>query len=315
MTPERPEKMLQRLLHHTHTLSPTEKSMGIITLAMLLIPGLDATAKLLTADLSPIQIGCVRFGLQAALLAILAAATGKHVPGKHVLFRLMMAGFWIAGSAGFLFWGLSYLPLANNTAIFFVEPLILMLMSAALLGERIRRYQYLAVIVGLIGALIVIRPNWEAYGAAALLPLLAATCFASHVATLRHLSSHIGSLCSQLWISIFACLWMALGLVIGELFSLEVMQWQPLKLEHTGLFLLMAVVATLAFGLVSLALKQAPASLMAPFQYLEIISATALGYLLFGEYPDTLTWLGTAIILASGLYLFYRERKAQQLLR
>lgn len=307
--------MLQRLLHHTHTLSPTEKSMGIITLAMLLIPGLDAIAKLLTADLSPIQIGCVRFGLQASLLGILLVRSDKILPARHVLLRLLMAGFWIAGSAGFLFWGLSYLPLANNTAIFFVEPLILMLISAALLGESIQRYQYLAVIVGLLGAMVVIRPNWEAYGAAALLPLLAATCFASHVATLRHLSSHIGSLASQFWIGLFACMWMALAILIGELFEIEFLQWRAMNMEQSSLMLLMAVVATLAFGLVSIALKRAPASLLAPFQYLEIISATALGYLIFGDYPDALTWLGTFIILGSGLYLFYRERRNQQLLR
>ncbi len=307
--------MLQRLLHHTHTLSPTEKSMGIITLAMLLIPGLDAIAKLLTADLSPIQIGCVRFGLQALLLGTLLIRSDKILPARQVLLRLMMAGFWIAGSAGFLFWGLSYLPLANNTAIFFVEPLILMLISAALLGESIQRYQYLAVIVGLLGAMVVIRPNWEAYGAAALLPLLAATCFASHVATLRHLSSHIGSLASQFWIGLFACMWMALAVLIGELFEIEFLQWRAMNMEQSSLLLLMAVVATLAFGLVSIALKRAPASLLAPFQYLEIISATALGYLIFGDYPDALTWLGTFIILGSGLYLFYRERRTQQLLR
>lgn len=307
--------MLQRLLHHTHTLSPTEKSMGIITLAMFLIPGLDAIAKLLTADLSPIQIGCVRFGLQALLLGTLLIRSDKILPARQVLLRLMMAGFWIAGSAGFLFWGLSYLPLANNTAIFFVEPLILMLISAALLGESIQRYQYLAVIVGLLGAMVVIRPNWEAYGAAALLPLLAATCFASHVATLRHLSSHIGSLASQFWIGLFACMWMALAVLIGELFEIEFLQWRAMNMEQSSLLLLMAVVATLAFGLVSIALKRAPASLLAPFQYLEIISATALGYLIFGDYPDALTWLGTFIILGSGLYLFYRERRTQQLLR
>ncbi|WP_010322737.1 DMT family transporter [Marinobacterium stanieri] len=289
--------------------------MGIITLAMLLIPGLDAIAKLLTADLSPIQIGCVRFGLQALLLGTLLIRSDKILPARHVLLRLMMAGFWIAGSAGFLFWGLSYLPLANNTAIFFVEPLILMLISAALLGESIQRYQYLAVIVGLLGAMVVIRPNWEAYGAAALLPLLAATCFASHVATLRHLSSHIGSLASQFWIGLFACIWMALAVLIGELFEIEFLQWRAMNMEQSSLLLLMAVVATLAFGLVSIALKRAPASLLAPFQYLEIISATALGYLIFGDYPDALTWLGTCIILGSGLYLFYRERRTQQLLR
>ncbi|WP_417532841.1 DMT family transporter [Marinobacterium stanieri] len=289
--------------------------MGIITLAMLLIPGLDAIAKLLTADLSPIQIGCVRFGLQALLLGTLLIRSDKILPARQVLLRLMMAGFWIAGSAGFLFWGLSYLPLANNTAIFFVEPLILMLISAALLGESIQRYQYLAVIVGLLGAMVVIRPNWEAYGAAALLPLLAATCFASHVATLRHLSSHIGSLASQFWIGLFACMWMALAVLIGELLEIEFLQWRAMNMEQSSLLLLMAVVATLAFGLVSIALKRAPASLLAPFQYLEIISATALGYLIFGDYPDALTWLGTCIILGSGLYLFYRERRTQQLLR
>jgi len=306
--------MLQRLQHHTHALSPTEKGMGIMALAMLLIPGMDAIAKLLSTSLSPAQIGCIRFAMQTLLLAAFMARGGSSTSAGvcRVLGQLMLSGLWIAAAITFLFWGLSYLPLANNIAIFFVEPLLLMLMSAWFLGEKVGRHQYGAVIVGLIGALIVIRPNWEAYGWVTVLPLLAAFFYAAHMATLRHLSGHIDGLASQFWSGVFACLFLALAMLFGEHWNIEQLQWHSNVSEHWAILLLMGVLSALAFGLINAAFKRAPASLLAPFQYLEIISATALGYLLFGDYPDAITWLGTAIILGSGLYLFQRERRTRQ---
>ncbi len=304
--------MLQRLRHHTHGLSSTEKGMGIITLAMLLIPGMDAIAKLLAPALSPAQIGCLRFAMQTLLLAgfMMRDRTGLAI--RPVLGQLMLSGLWIATALTFLFWGLTYLPLANNIAIFFVEPLLLMLMSAWFLGEKVGRHQYGAVFVGLLGALIVIRPNWEAYGWVTVLPLLAATFYAAHMATLRHLSGRISGLASQFWSGVFACLFLVLAMLVGNMSGFEQLEWRPNIAAHWQLLLLLGVLSALAFGLINAAFKRAPASLLAPFQYLEIISATALGYLLFGDYPDAITWLGTAIILGSGLYLFQRERRTRQ---
>lgn len=304
--------MLQRLQHHTHTLSPTEKGMGIMALAMLLIPGMDAIAKLLSTSLSPAQIGCIRFAMQTLLLAGFMVRSGSGAGVRPVIGQLMLSGLWIAAAVTFLFWGLSFLPLANNIAIFFVEPLLLMLMSAWFLGEQVGRHQYLAVIVGLLGALIVIRPNWDAYGWVTVLPLLAATFYAAHMATLRHLSDRIKGLASQFWSGIFACMFLALAILFGEIFGLKQLRWHVNVSEHWGVLMLMGGLSALAFGLINAAFKRAPASLLAPFQYLEIISATALGYLLFGDYPDAITWLGTAIILGSGLYLFQRERRTRQ---
>jgi len=307
--------MLQRLQHHTHALSPTEKGMGIMALAMLLIPGMDAIAKLLANDLSPAQIGCIRFGLQTLLLAgfMLRERTSESI--RPVLLQLMLSGFWIAAAVTFLFWGLIYLPLANNIAIFFVEPLLLMLMSAWFLGERVGKHQYAAVFVGLLGALIVIRPNWQAYGWVTVLPLLAAAFYAAHMATLRHLSGHISGLRSQFWSGLFACLFLTLAILAGDSAEVKLLSWNAIGTEQLSLLMLMGVLSALAFCLINAAFKRAPASLLAPFQYLEIISATALGYLLFGDYPDALTWLGTAVILGSGLYVFHRERQTQKALR
>ncbi|GAA0786802.1 DMT family transporter [Marinobacterium sediminicola] len=304
--------MLQRLRHHTHALSPTEKGMGIITLAMLLIPGMDAIGKLLAPALSPAQIGFVRFAMQTLLLLGFMTRDRAGFAIRPVIGQLMLSGLWIAAAVTFLFWGLIYLPLANNIAIFFVEPLILLLFSAWFLGEKVGRHQYGAVFVGLLGALIVIRPNWEAYGWVTLLPLLAATFYAAHMATLRHLSGQISGLTSQFWSGVFACLFLALAILLGDPAGIPQLEWRPDMLDQWPLLLTMGSLSAIAFCLINAAFKHAPASLLAPFQYLEIISATALGYLLFNDYPDTITWLGTAIILASGLYLFQRERRSRQ---
>jgi drug/metabolite transporter (DMT)-like permease len=304
--------MLYRLLHHTQALSPAEKGMGLMTLAMLLIPGMDAIGKLLASALSPAQITLLRFAMQTLLLAGLMRNDRTGLAIGPVLGPLMLSGLWIAASLTFLFWGLSHLPLANNTAIFFVEPLILMLMSAWFLREKVSRHQYGAVFVGLAGALIVIRPNWQVYGWVTLLPLLAATFYAAHMATLRHLSGQISGLAAQFWSGVFACLFLALAMLLGEAAGITQLEWRPHALNQWPLLLMMGILSALAFGLINLAMRLAPASLLAPFQYLEIISATALGYLLFNDYPDAITWLGTAIILGSGLYLFLRERRIRK---
>jgi drug/metabolite transporter (DMT)-like permease len=282
---------------------------GLMTGAMLIAPGLDVIAKLLLDRLTPAQVAAGRFLMQTLVLApiLLQAGAARRPAAGHAV-----AGLCLGGALVCLNHALTVMPVANAIAIFFVEPLILTLLAALVLGERIGWRRVAAIAVGLLGALVVLRPNVAAYGPAALFPLGTAILFAFYMLVTRAMSrTRRGGAALQFWSGAFA----ALGLVVfataeGALseaprigvFALDGREW--------ALFALLGLLAALTHRLIVLALTRIEAGIAAPFQYLEIVSATLLGWLVFGDFPDALTWAGTAIIVGAGLYVFHRTRRA-----
>lgn len=281
--------------------------MALMTIAMLMVPGLDAIAKILTATLAPAQVAWGRFLFQTLAILPLMLVLGRPVrttqPGVHVIRGLLLALALLL-----IIWALKYLPLANAIAIFFVEPLILTLMSAFFLGERIGARRLVAVGVGLAGALIVIRPNWEAFGWAAVLPLGTAICFAGYLTLTRYAAADGDPLAMQLWAGLFATLGLSVAIVVGEAAELAVLDPVWPGRQDWALLVILGMLSALGHVTIAFAFRYAAAGILAPFQYLEIISATILGLVLFGDFPDALTWLGTALIIGAGLYVFLRER-------
>ena len=198
--------------------------------------------------------------------------------------------------------------MANAIAIFFVEPLVLTLFSAWFLGERVGRRRLAAVVVGFMGALVVIRPNWAAFGWPALLPLGTAVCFAGYLTLTRRSAVAEEPLAMQLWAGIFAALALSVAVLAGEGFAIAVLDPAWPDAREWALLVGLGLVSAVGHVIIAFAFRHAPAGILAPFQYLEIISATILGFLLFGDFPDTLTWAGTAVIVGSGLYVFLLER-------
>lgn len=280
--------------------------MLLMAAAMLLFPVSDALAKTLTAQLTPAQIAAARFLFQSLLLLpILLLVKGGRIPPPGP--RHLLLGALIALAVIFLFSGLEALPLANNTALFFIEPILLTLISALLLRERISMRQWLAVATGLAGTVVVLRPNWSAYGAAAIFPLAAGACFAGFLALTRVVARRDDVLSLAFWTGAAAALILVIvvassGAMDGNLVAVT------LRLDAAVWPLLIGVglIAAATNVLTAAALQRAGAGLLAPFQYLEIVSATLLGWWIFNDIPDPLTGLGTAIIVASGLYVFSR---------
>lgn len=288
--------------------SDAETGMALMAATMLMVPGIDAIAKVLSATLAPGQVAWGRFVFQTAILFPLMVVMGRHPrtiqPGVHAA-----RGALIAGAILLLFWALKYLPIANAIAIFFVEPLILTLLSAVFLGERIGPRRLGAVLLGLVGALIVIRPNWSLFGWAAVLPLGAACCFAGYLALTRHSAAAEHPLTMQLWAGFFAALLLTLVLLAGQGFTLAPIDPAWPDTRDWGLLVALGLLSAIGHVMLAFAFRLTAAGILAPFQYLEIISATLLGLLLFGDFPDAVTWLGTALIVAAGLYVFLRERR------
>ncbi|MEL6282947.1 MAG: DMT family transporter [Pseudomonadota bacterium] len=277
--------------------------------AMLFIPGIDAIAKLLADRVPAVQISWSRFFFQTLYIAPIilltigpAAMRAKNPP------VVILRGVLIAAATLFFFTSLRYLPLAEAIAIFFVEPLLLTVLSAIFLRERIGWRRILAVIVGLGGAQLIIQPSFAEVGWPALLPLGAAATFAVYLLLTKTLAASERPLTLHLWAGIAGT--GALGIAMGVGVVTGVESFTPVwPSAGDWLFLaLLGAIATAAHFLVVIAFGLAPASLLAPFQYLEIVSATLLGYLIFNDFPGPQTWAGIAIIIGAGGFVLWRER-------
>jgi drug/metabolite transporter (DMT)-like permease len=201
------------------------------------------------------------------------------------------------------------MPIANAISIFFVEPLILTLLSAYLLGEGLGWRRLTAVGLGLIGALVVIRPNWAAFGPAAIYPLFAACGFAGYLLITRVMTRKGGRLALQFWIGIAAMSAMAVATLVGDALGVPVLALGWPQGVQWGYLAAMGLIAAVSHQMIAHALARAEAGVLAPLQYLEIISAVLIGWFVFADFPDRLTWLGTGIIIGAGTYVFYRERQ------
>lgn len=291
----------------------TETGMLMMTVAMLLLPCIDAVAKSLAGIVPPAEIALARFLVQTLVLLPLVLKAGPF--RSLAVFGVNAArGALIMMATLFFFWALQYLPLAEAIAIFFVEPLILTLLSPLLLKEPVGWRRLLAVFIGFGGALLIIRPTFQDTGWPALLPLGAALCFAFYLVLTRRLATGMDPVLMQFQAGLGGAATATLLLLAGWWSG-----WLPNVILPVApdtrsilLLVLLGLIATGGHILVVHAFRRASASILAPFQYLEIISATLLGYLVFGDFPDATTWIGIAIIVGSGLFVFYRERRLQE---
>lgn len=280
-----------------------ERAMLIMVVAMLLLPAIDALAKVLAATVPAGLIAWSRFAFQSALLAPAALKMRHSAQPVHAA-----RGALLAVTTLMFFAAVRVLPLAEAISIFFVEPLILTLLSAVLLRESIGWRRISAVIVGFAGALIIIRPSYEIFGLHALLPLGAAFCFALYLILTRRIAPREDPTTMQFHAGFYGFLVMSAGLAAGWAFDIGVLTPVWPTMTDWVLLALIGVVATVGHQMVVHAFRRAEAAILAPFQYLEIVGATAYGFILFGDFPDATTWLGVAIIVGSGFYVFHRER-------
>lgn len=290
--------------------SSVSTGLALMALAMLIIPSMDILGKLLSKEINGIQVAQWRFGFQALyilpFLLWLKGASGllpKRI-GLNLLRAVLMAG-----AVTCFFTALRWMSVPDAIAVFFVEPLILTILSGLILKEQVGWRRRIAVGVGFIGALIVIQPSYAVFGPVSLLPVCTAFLFANYLLLTKALAAHEDPLTMQFFSGmagfgvLTAVSWgggMA-GISILEMVWPTPRQW--LLLAGVGL------IATICHLMIVHAFKRAPASVLAPFNYIEIVSATLLSYLVFQDVPNAWKWLGISIIVASGLYVWWRERQ------
>lgn len=289
------------------------RGMALMTFAMLMLPMMDGISKLLSTsyDVTPGQITFGRFLVQASLLApiiIWRLGIQSLVPRRWLI--NLLRGAIVSIAVLLFFVTLRYMPIADAIAVFFIEPFILTILSVIFLKETVGWRRMMAVLIGFAGAMLIVQPSYEVFGYVSLLPIGTAILFAIYLLVTRRFGSDDDPLTMQFAAGIGGTITLFAALVLGNFTGIEDIASPgiPEFGFRWGLIVAIGALATIGHLCVVWAFRMANASLLAPFQYIEIVGATLLGYFMFGEFPNALKWLGIAIIIGSGLYLYFRER-------
>ncbi|MFZ1340422.1 MAG: DMT family transporter [Paracoccaceae bacterium] len=280
----------------------------------LLAPLLDVAAKLAAEGGIPVgQVTAARFVVQCGLMLPVVAVMGVRLrAGRRALGLVALRAALLVFSTFAFVSGIAVMPLADALAIVFVEPFILLLLGRWLFGDQVGPRRILACLVGFAGALLVIQPSLQAFGLVALWPLGTAFSFAFYMLVTRSVSDVMHPVAMQAhtsWIGVAICLpvvWLMNDGPLPALDSVMPLGWQWLWLFGVGFW------AAVSHLCMTYALSYAPAATLAPLHYLEIVVAVALGYLIFDDLPNALTWAGIVVIVASGLFVIHRERLAHR---
>lgn len=273
---------------------------GLMLVAMVIVPLMDAAAKYISGDFDTLQIVWGRYFFHALfLLPIVVWRYGRRAFHSRRPFMQLVRGTLLASSTWLFFAAIARMPLADAIATIFVYPFIVTALSPLVLGEPVGIRRWLAVLVGFVGALIVIRPDGDIMNGGVILALGAGTVFAGYSLFTRKLAGVDPPLVTLAFTGLIG----ALGTSVFVPFV-----WVAPEPQHWGLLVFIGLCAATGHFLVILAYERVRAATLAPFGYFEIVTSTLLGFFIFGDLPDGFTWLGIAIIVASGIYISNRER-------
>jgi drug/metabolite transporter (DMT)-like permease len=275
---------------------------GLVSLCYLFFSLLDGSAKWLVGGMPVIMVVWLRFVTHALFGGVvLLPIKGKSLfRTSHLRWHLLRALMFMA-MTGINFWALQYLQLTVTASIFFSVPLMIALASAMLLDEKLDAGRWIAIVAGFAGVLVIIRPWGAEFHPAMLASVVNAVLYAVFLLMTRRLAAYDSPETIQYLPAVGA----AIGLAP---FALAAWEWPSNWLEWTVACLL-GVLGGVGHYLLALAHRYAPSSVIAPFLYQQVIYMALFGYLVFGDVPSPGLWFGAAIVIASGLYLFSRERK------
>jgi drug/metabolite transporter (DMT)-like permease len=263
---------------------------------------MNAAVKLLAADYPAAQITWARF--TGHLIVMLVVFLPRY---RWALIRTRRPTVQIGRSIAMLLSNLFYVmaigrvPLATASAIGFTAPLIVTALSVPLLHESVGWRRWTAVLVGFVGTLMVVRPGTGLHDPAVLLILLSSLAYALYQIGTRWIAPSDNAATGN----IFAALFGSLGMTLAMPFVFI----PPHTVFDGLLFCSLGLLGGFGHYLVILAFQRGPAAVIAPLGYVELIGTTILGYLIFSNFPDLWTWIGAGVIIASGIYIAFRERK------
>jgi drug/metabolite transporter (DMT)-like permease len=281
-------------------LSGNARGIALLLVAVACFGAVDGFSKMLIADHSFGQVMLARNALALPLLLVLAGPRRWPSVFRTGMPRLqIIRGAAPVAVGGLMVFAVRYLPLAEATVILFAGPFFVVALSGLMLGERVRPSSWIGVAAGFLAVLIVARPGLDALSAYTIFPALAAVFYA----LLQLLTRKLGAAGENPTTTL------AWTLVIGNLVALPlaIAGWQPVS--PTAWLLFLGLGATFGLGqmLLAKAFALAPANVLTPFSYFQIVSAVIFGLVVFKDIPDRWTLLGMALIIAAGAYVFGRS--------
>lgn len=275
---------------------------GIVSLTYLSFTLLDGSAKWLVGTMPVIMVVWLRFTLHAVM------ATALFLPLRGA--ALVRTRYWRWHAARALmftvmtainFWALQYLQLTVTTSIQFTVPILIALISATFLGQKLDAGRWMAIVAGFAGVLVIVRPGSAEFHPAMLAAMVNAILYSIFMLMTRRLAAYDSPETIQYLPAVGAAL-------LLTPFAIASWEWPDTWLEWTVACLLGIFGAT-GHYLFALAHRYASSAVLAPFAYQQVLYMTLFGFIVFGDVPGAPVWIGAAIVAASGLYLFHRERQ------
>lgn len=280
--------------HHTNT----KAGIFWMMMTMLMFVCMDTCAKLMVQLYPTMQVVWARYFFQVLILLIVLAPRLKTLVKTDSLPFQLLRSMFLLGATLCFFTGLNTVQLAEASAIMYTAPLLVTALAPFVLKEKVGLRRWMSVLVGFVGALIIIRPGQSAIGIGALWMVGAATSYALYQLSTRALSHQDSPLTTLFYSALLGCVIMTV--VVPFHFEMPDL-WGWFVMFLAGLF------GTVGHYCMIQAFTNAEASVVAPYTYSNLIWATLLGFVVFGNLPDIWTYVGASIIIAAGLYIMHRE--------
>jgi drug/metabolite transporter (DMT)-like permease len=262
----------------------------------------DAITKMMASSMNMGQVMLVRGLFATALIALLAWHRGALRNLSQTLHPLMAVRILgeVGGTVTFLI-ALKHLPLANVSAVLQALPLAVTMGAALVFGERVGWRRWLSIVAGFLGVMIIVKPGFDGFSAYSLLVLACVGCCAVRDLATKRIPVVIPSLL----VSTMAASAVA---VCGALLVVPMGGWTAMSMNETGLLAAAATLLLVGYQFIIMSMREGELSFIAPFRYTALLWAILLGYLVFGDVPDEAMITGALVVIASGLYMLYRER-------
>lgn len=289
----------------TSPTTPTSSAAPVLSILMLIVTGvvlagMDVTAKYLAVEVPILMVLWGRYFFHTAINFTVYSAKGRSLyflRAKRPGLQLLRAAA-LFGATSFMYVAITLMPLGDAAAIQFMAPVLVTVISGLFLGEHVGPRRMAAVVVAFVGVLLVARPGSGVLGWTALLPLTTAFLLGGYMVLTRYIRGKDDPDVTTFYSTAAGAL--ALTLLVP-------LHWQALSLNQWGLMVTMGAAGALGHLLLVKAFHSAEASILAPFTYSQVVGAIFWGWLVFGDIPSVWTACGAALIIGSGIYVWYRE--------
>jgi drug/metabolite transporter (DMT)-like permease len=271
--------------------------------ATQVVPLMDGFAKYLSPRYTAWQLTWARFFVHLLVLGpVVLLKFGPRALRTHKPLLQLARGAFLTVATVLFFAAIATIPIADALALLFGYPLLVTVFSPFVLGEKVAPRSWIAVAIGFAGILVILRPGFVALEWGSVFSLAAGAAYSAYFLATRRLSGTAHPLVTLAHTAVF-------GAVVLTLFAPA--YWVTPRMEDLPFLAGIGLSAAAGHFLLIQAFERAPASVLAPFGYAEIVMATAIGYFVFGDFPDRWTWIGIAIVAASGTYVLIRETSAE----